>query len=114
MPGKDDELFEQKKNRQLDKQVRITSEHQAGALKQKNRNLYDKSAIRKDMQEINEVLKGNLTSEDRGSLEVIKGRNMSSLLILEEKTTGDSKQMKRVKKSLVEIEKVINEDKLGV
>ena len=114
MPGKDDELFEQKKNRQLDKQVRITSEHQAGALKQKNRNLYAKSAIKKDMQEIDEVLKGNLTSEDRGSLEVIKGRNMSSLLILEEKTTGDSKQMKRVKKSLVEIEKVINEDKLGI
>ena len=56
MPGRDDELFEEKKNRQLDKQVRITSDHHAGVLKQQNRNLYDKSAIRQDMQEINEVL----------------------------------------------------------
>ena len=113
MPG-NDELFEQKKNRQLDKQVRIASDHRAGTLKQRNRNLYDMSAIRNDMQEIDEVLKGNLTSEDRGNLEVIKGRNMSSLLVLEEKTSGDSKQMKKVKKSLVEIERVINEDKLGI
>ena len=96
MPG-NDELFEQKKNRQLDKQVRIASDHRAGTLKQRNRNLYDMSAIRNDMQEIDEVLKGNLTSEDRGNLEVIKGRNMSSLLVLEEKTSGDSKQMKKVK-----------------
>ena len=56
MPGRDDELFKEKKNRQLDKQVRITSDHHAGVLKQQNRNLYDKSAIRQDMQEIDEVL----------------------------------------------------------
>ena len=114
MPGENDNLFEQKKDIQLNKQVRIASDHHAGALKQKNRNLYDKSAIRKDNQEIDELLTGNLNAEERFNLEVIKGRNMSSLLVLEEKTTGDSKQMKKVKKSLVAIETAVNEEKLGI
>ena len=88
MSDKDDELFDQMKNRQLNKQVRITSDHRAGTLQQKNRSLYDKSAIQKDMQEIDELMTGNLNAEDRFNLEVVRGRNMSSCLCWKRKPPG--------------------------
>ncbi len=39
----------------------------------------------------------------------MKGRNLSSLLILDEKTTGDSKEMKDVKKAVAVIEGKLDE-----
>ena len=108
------EELQAKKEAQVTKELRVSSDYHADALKQKNRQLFDEAAIRKDLTDINEVLAEkdlNLTEEERSRLEMVRGRNLSSLLMLSEKTTGDSKEMKAVKKSMAAIEKKLNEEK---
>ena len=113
MPG-DNELQQIKENL-LNKDIRVANEHHAGDLRNKNRSLYDQTAIRKDNQDIDAVLKSRqLTAEELSNLEMIKGRNLSSLLVLEEKKTGDSRQMKAVKRAISAVETGLNKDRLGI
>lgn len=110
---RDDELY-QKKELQLNKDIRVASDHHAGELRKKDRSLYDQAMIRQDNQEIDQILQGkHLSAEDRSNLEMIRGRNLSSLLVLDEKKSGDSKQMKAVKKSVSAVEVKINAYRLG-
>ena len=101
-----------KKEKQLTKEIRVGSDYHADRLKRSNRELFDQAAIERDISDINEVLEDeelNLEAEERARLETVKGRNLSSLLILDEKTTGDSKEMKNVKKTVAAIEGKLNE-----
>ena len=109
----DDEYIYKTKERQFEKEIRVSSDYHADELKKRNKNLFDQNAIRKDIQQIDLMLQLKQSEEDRAKLEMIRGRNLSSLLILEEKATGDSTQMKNVKKSVSEVEKEINRDRLG-
>ena len=109
----DDEYIHKMKERQFEKEIRVGSDYHADVLKKKNRSLYDQNAIRQDIQMIDLMLQTNQTAEDRAKLEMIQGRNLSSLLILKEKTTGDSTQMKNVKKSVSAVEAEINKDRPG-
>ncbi len=112
MPGENE--LNQKKEAQLNKNIRVASDHHASELKKKDRSLYDQAMIQRDNQDIDMVLKGTkLTSEERSNLEMIKGRNLSSLLVLDEKRSGDSKQMKAVKKAVSAVEVKISEHRLG-
>ncbi len=110
MSDQKDQLFRDlhtKKEEQLFKAVRVGSDYHADKLRRSNRELFDHNAIQKDISDINKVLAEKelgLMSEERSRLEMIKGRNLSSLLILDEKTTGDSSDMKAVKKSVAAIE----------
>ena len=106
-----DEQFIQKKNDQLTKEIRVTSDYHASKLKQKDRTLYNQKTLKEDIRDIDTVLKGELTDQERARLEMVRGRNLSSLLVLSEKTTGDSKQMKKVKMSVTEVEKEINKSR---
>ena len=99
---------------QLNKAVRNASEGTAKKLKDKNKKLYDKAAVAKDIEEINALLGGDLSDEERLQLEMIQARNRSSELILDEKLTGDKKQIQAVKTSLASVEKVINQSRLGI
>ena len=101
-----------KKEQQLTKEIRVGSDYHADALKRSNRTLFNEAAIRRDITDINEVLAEkdlNIDAEERARLEMVKGRNLSSLLILDEKTTGDSREMKAIKKSAAAIEGKLNE-----
>ncbi|MCR4654669.1 MAG: hypothetical protein K5770_00340 [Lachnospiraceae bacterium] len=102
-----DELLQQQKQEQLDKTVRVGSTHKASELKRKDRALYDIQAVENDNTIISNIL-GSKTLEiedtERARLSAIQGRNLSTLLLLQEKTTGDSKLMKAVKKAVAAIE----------
>ena len=113
MPG--DKELQQIKETQLNKDIRVATEYQASELRNKNRSLYDQMAIRKDNQDIDTILRGKqLTAGERSNLQMIRGRNLSSLLVLEEKKTGDSRQMKAVKKAISAVETRLNKDRLGI
>ena len=112
MPHEDEYIYKTKE-RQFEKEIRVSSDYHADELKKKNKTLFDQNAIRKDIQQIDLMLQMKQSEEDRARLEMIQGRNISSLLILEEKTTGDSSQMKNVKKSVSAVEVEINRDRLG-
>lgn len=115
MPGNDElqNELQFKKQQQLNKEIRVGSEHNADRLKRKDRDLYNKRAVKQDIVDINAVLTKDqqLTEEEKANLQVLRGRNLSTLLILEEKTTGDSKLMKKVKKAVAGIEGRLNEEK---
>ena len=103
-----------KKEQQLTKEIRVTTDSHADVLKRSNRQLFDEGRIKKDLSDINEVLAQKdlgLMEEERARLEMVRGRNLSALLILDEKTTGDSKEMRAVKRGVAAVEEKLNEER---
>ena len=105
-----DELLMQQKQEQLNKEIRVGSTHKASELRRKDRELYNIQSVENDNAVIDSIL-GNAALEiqdaEKARLSAIKGRNLSTLLLLQEKTTGDSKEMKKVKKAVAAIEVAI-------
>ena len=113
-----DNSYAEKAEAQLHKKLRVGSEENADLMREHfgeaERALYDTDFMRKDISEIDSLLQNknsNLTKEQRASLDAVQGRNLSSLLILSEKTLGDSKEMKAVKKGISEIERCLHKEK---
>lgn len=112
----DDELLRQQKEEQLNKVIRVGSTHEASELKRKDRELYNTQAVERDNTVINNILhSGTLELQDaeRARLSAIKGRNLSTLLLLQEKTFGDSPKMKAVKEAVAAIEVALSTNKQG-
>ena len=114
-----DENLQQQVNAQLHKELRVgAAEENADLMRERIAGedvaLYDMKAMRQDISEIEKLLEnkeGVLTDQQRAELEAIQGRNLSSLLILSEKTLGDSKEMKAVKKGIAAIERYLHNRK---
>ena len=111
----DEELLKQQKQQQLEKTIRVGSSHKASDLKQKDRALYNTGAIEQDISNIDDVLANKerleLKDEEEARLTAIRGRNLSTLLLLQEKTFGDSTLMKNVKMAISNIEVALNRKK---
>ena len=111
-----DELLMQQKQEQLNKEIRVGSTHKASELRRKDRELYNIQSVENDNAVIDSIL-GNAALEiqdaEKARLSAIKGRNLSTLLLLQEKTTGDSKEMKKVKKAVAAIEVAMSRHKQG-
>ena len=110
-----DEELQQKLQQQMNKEIRVTYNHRAKDMRTANEELFNLNSIKNDILDINKLLfhedKDALTEEQRAKLEMIRGRNLSSLLVMSEKTTGDSKEMKKVKKAVAAVERKLNEEK---
>ncbi len=111
MPDLD--LLKQRKEQQLYKDIRVGDSYKSEDLKRKGMGgtLYHEQTVEGDIAVINEILGSkelNLDKNERAKLEAINGRNLSTLLLLQEKTFGDSKEMVEVKKSISLIEKALN------
>ena len=113
-----DNNYLQKANEQLNKELRVGSENNAGLMRERipevKSELYDTNFIRNDIKEIEELLQNKehtLTAKQLAELEAVQGRNVSTLLIMSEKTVGDSKKMKAVKKGIAEIERYLHNER---
>ena len=98
------------KNVELNKQMRTATTYDSEKLQKQDKDLYNRGMVQYDMNMIDTVLKSDeieLQDEERAKLEAIQGRNLSTLLILQEKNTGDSKAMKDVKKKIADVERLL-------
>ena len=108
----------EKANEQIHRELRVGSEENADLMRKHiigdNAALYDVDFMKKDIKEIESLLgdkESTITAQQRAELEAVQGRNVSSLLILSEKSIGDSKKMKAVKRGISEIERYLQRER---